>query len=163
MRILTVRQPWALHILQSGKDVENRPRNIVGAYRGPVAIHAGLQMDDDAMRRLPMRAPDDVPRHFWTGQILGVVDVVGVHHADACHGGLYMRPASRPYSDTFRSFTRLPAPGERLCSSWAMSNHWHIELANPHRLTHPIPYKGALGLRTLPADVVATILSEVQS
>lgn len=28
MKAITVRQPWALHIMQSGKDVENRTRNI---------------------------------------------------------------------------------------------------------------------------------------
>lgn len=51
MRILTVRQPWAWAIVHGGKDVENRTRNIAGAYRGPVAIHAGMRFDqsDEAM------------------------------------------------------------------------------------------------------------------
>ena len=39
MRVLTVRQPWAWAIIHGGKDVENRTRNLAGAYRGPVAIH----------------------------------------------------------------------------------------------------------------------------
>ena len=45
MRVLTVRQPWAWAIVHGGKDIENRTRNVAGAYRGPVAIHAGLAFD----------------------------------------------------------------------------------------------------------------------
>lgn len=53
MRIVTIRPPWAQLIVNYGKDVENRVRNIAGGYRGPVAIHAGLR---------PIRAGD---RAWW--------------------------------------------------------------------------------------------------
>lgn len=74
MRALTVQQPWAWAIVYGGKDVENRTRNIAGAYRGPLAIHAGLRWSDrgarsglvwDALRNLygwpvgPVAARDD--------------------------------------------------------------------------------------------------------
>ena len=49
MRVLTVRQPWAWAILNAGKNIENRSRNIVGSYRGPVAIHAGMTADNDGI------------------------------------------------------------------------------------------------------------------
>lgn len=49
MKVLTVRQPWAAAIIHGGKDVENRTRNLAGSYRGPVAIHAGLAYDEDAL------------------------------------------------------------------------------------------------------------------
>lgn len=52
MRILTVRQPWAWAIIHGGKDVENRVRNIAGDYRGPIAIHVGLQHDHDHDRQM---------------------------------------------------------------------------------------------------------------
>ena len=40
MKVLSVRQPWAHAIVSGEKDVENRTRNVVGAWRGPIAIHA---------------------------------------------------------------------------------------------------------------------------
>ena len=45
MRCLTVRQPWAYAIMHLGKDVENRARNIVGKYRGPLLIHVSLTVE----------------------------------------------------------------------------------------------------------------------
>lgn len=156
MRVLTVRQPWALHIVQSGKDVENRVRNVVGAYRGPVAIHAGLRADDDALRRLPARAPNGIPRVFDTGVIIGVVDITDVHHADTCRGTL----------DEARKHEALAATRdpdlaahwhERYCSPWAQPGAQHIVLANPRMLRRPVPFRGALGLRTLDPAVIEAI------
>lgn len=164
MRVLTVRQPWAWAIIHGGKDVENRSRNIAGDYRGPVAIHAGLAKFDEEGGGYPevMRAihsellgwrasdadlwevADDVDpedARFVYGAILGVVDLVGVHHEDGpeCLGR---------------------APGWH-CSEWGEEYRWHLQLANPRPLVEPIPFRGALGLRTLPADVEAQILAEV--
>ncbi|WLP90235.1 ASCH domain-containing protein [Gordonia sp. NB41Y] len=127
MRAITVRQPWAWQIIHQRKDVENRTRNIAGAYRGPVAIHAALKYDDVAMTRLPMHAPDWATkrRAFWTGVILGVVDLVDVV--------------------------------ENSTSEWAQPGMKHLVLANPRALAEPIPCKGALGLWTPPADVVTRL------
>lgn len=155
MRILTVRQPWAWAIIHGQKDVENRVRNIAGGYRGPVAIHAGLSIDSDAADSLPLRMAwheaflperkldggfaDPIFRESWeedaswmpTGAIIGVVDLIDVHPADsaACYS----------------------------CLPWADDGGWHLVLANPRALDEPIPYRGALGLRTLDADMVARI------
>ncbi len=135
MRAISVRQPWAWQIINQRKDVENRTRNIAGKYRGPVAIHASLKPDEEALRRLPMRAPGWVTarRVFDYGVILGVVDLVDVHQsASFCCG-----------------------------SDWAelLWGGYHLVLANPR----PIPLKdqprcrGALGLWTPPADVIEQI------
>lgn len=141
MRILTVRQPWALHIIQSGKDVENRSRNIAGDYRGPVAIHAAKVADEEALRALPGLPPNGVPRIFHYGAIIGVVDLLDVHHngTQAEHwDNIYERNTT--------------------CSPWADHGPiWHLKLANPRSLKEPIPYKGALGLRHLDDDVVQQI------
>lgn len=81
LRILTVRQPYAWAIIHGGKDIENRSRNIAGDYRGPVAIHAALKgASFDAKH--PKLWPFD-ERHT-TGVIIGVVDLVGVHHSESC-------------------------------------------------------------------------------
>ena len=138
MRGITVRQPWAWQIIHQAKDVENRSRNIAGSYRGPVAIQAAKVYDEPAMRDLPMHAPEWVTavRVFWPGVILGVVDLVDVHHAASC--------ADSPIQDDS-------------CSPWAEPDAYHLVFANPRPLAHPIPWRGALGLWTVPADLEAAI------
>lgn len=148
LRILTVRQPWAWAIIDSGtKDVENRIRNIAGAYRGPIAIHAGLSFDDDALTSPPLKAAFDSYRsgRGWSreyrGVILGVVDLVDVHHDMSC-----------PHDPSRRGYRA----GQ--CSGWAEpGERWHLVLANPRALSEPIPYKGALGLRRLDAETAARV------
>ncbi|OCB09261.1 hypothetical protein A5717_26155 [Mycolicibacterium porcinum] len=144
MRAITVRQPWAWQIINQGKNIENRTRNIAGKYRGPVAIHAGLQPDQYALARLPRRAPEWVtaPRIFDYGVILGVVDLIDVHRACAC---------CAPWGEPGIAYVE---PGER-----APHPISHLVLANPR----PIPIhkqprcRGALGLWTPPADIVARV------
>lgn len=156
MRILTVRQPWALHIIQSGKDVENRVRNVAGSYRGPVAIHAALKVDEDALRRLPALAPNGILRVFDVGMIIGVVDITDVHHADTCRG-----TSDRSRRHEAIAATQDPVLSnhwhEDYCSPWAQPDAQHIVLANPRALAKRIPYRGALGLRTLDPETVALI------
>lgn len=169
LRILTVRQPWAWAIIHGGKDVENRPRNIAGSYRGPVAIHAGLRYDDgwasdalaDAMNNhagvwdepQPWRAQIGAA----SGAIIGVVDLVDVHK---CAGTPTPRP--RCYEATSNGFTEAVKAGTGLCSPWAdQFSENHLVLANPRLLAVPIPYRGALGLRRLDADMTAQINAQI--
>jgi hypothetical protein len=165
MRVLTVRQPWAWAIIHGGKDVENRVRNLAGDYRGPVAIHAGLSVEEedsavwdfDEYRDAFSRATAPV-RHVVDvrGAILGVVDLVDVHSASVI-GGCGRLRHDCPEHGTCRVH----------CSTWAMgptADGWfkHLVLANPRPLATPIPFKGALGLRTLPDDVEAAIREQVK-
>ena len=150
MRAITVRQPWAWAIVHGGKDVENRSRNIAGAYRGPVAIHAAMQPDN----WWPETAPRDIlravlagavaagvdKRDFWylRGSLIGVADLVAVHYADTC-------------------FDNPSGP----CSRWAVRMHQHLVLANPRPLPEPVRATGHLGLWTLPADIEDEVLRQV--
>lgn len=151
MRILTVRQPWAWAIIHGGKDVENRVRNLAGAYRGPVAIHAGLAWDNAGGMRIweinKIEIPPFETSGVWDthGAILGVVDLVDVHVARAAASG------------TLVDWAEHTRPGE-LCSAWSEWDSYHLVLKDPRPLATPIPYKGALGLRRLPDDVVAQVL-----
>jgi hypothetical protein len=147
MRVLTVRQPWAWAIIHGGKDVENRVRNIAGAYRGPVAIHAGLSYDMDAtICPPPLYAPipvDEDGSHMRPlGAIIGVIDLVDVHD-----------PSSRVFLPT--------ADVGGTCSPWAEHGVVHLVLANPRALAEPIPYRGALGLRRLDDDTTTRILAQI--
>lgn len=148
MRILTVRQPWAHAIIHGGKDVENRPRNIAGSYRGPVAIHAALQRDDRGWvefgacaltNTMDRGLPDTL------GAIIGVVDLVDVH---------------RPLWDD-----SCGEPGEGACSPWAEPTGWsyHLVLANPRPLAEPMPFRGALGLREFDAEMTARVFEAVSA
>ena len=145
MRILTIRQPWAWAIF-NGKDVENRVRNIAGDYRGPVAIHA-------AAREMPFDQHFEVAKYIskrvgmlplftlrsGLGAILGVVDLVDSHPDVECW--------RKPWKHEVEGW----------CSPWAMEGHHHLVFANARYLAEPIPFKGALGLRKLDADMVARI------
>lgn len=91
MRILTVRQPWAWAIIHGGKDIENRAQNLAGDYRGPVAIHAGLDVNIDALTDPNIIGAVALTRLFKgaghpstfkespRGAIIGIVDLVGDH------------------------------------------------------------------------------------
>ena len=139
LRVLTVRQPYAWAIIHGGKDIENRSRNIAGDYRGPVAIHAGLQaaaFDADHPELLPL---DE--RHV-TGVIIGVVDLVDVRFNGTLWDSWYLIRERNP-----------------LNSKWAdVDAAYHLKLANPRALANPIPYRGGLGLRHLPDDITTQIL-----
>lgn len=142
MRAITVRQPWAWAIVHGGKDVENRSRNIAGAYRGPVAIHAGQQYAKDAdLDPTFLAAWVPVGGDLDYGHIIGVVELADVHHG-------WMEPQGRP------------------CSPWgqdydgAKGLH-HLVLRNPRPLAEPVRYRGALGLWTVPEDVEARIREQV--
>ncbi len=157
MRVLTVRQPWAWAIIRGGKTVENRSRNLAGTYRGPVAIHVSLRDDvnafatsssaaalNDAADRLRADRPSDYWRH--QGRIIGVVDLIGSHPALGINGG---------------EINRCGFFG--MCSEWAEPEMHHLELARPRALAQPFPYRGALGLRTLPTEIAARVLAEVKA
>lgn len=62
---ISIRQPWAHHILFNGKPVENRSRRT--NYRGYILIHAGLTVEDKEYVE-----KHDVPY----GGIVGMVEIV---------------------------------------------------------------------------------------
>lgn len=160
MRILTVRQPWAWAIIHGGKDIENRPRNIAGDYRGPVAIHVATAMPMSADLWRVAEITGDRPRVTGfpispehpggvrnAGHIIGVVDLRSVHDlSEEAHGA---DEDSRP----------------SICSPWAEwsgGTAYHLVLRNPRPLAEPIPYRGALGLRRLFAETIAEIEAAIQ-
>ncbi len=106
---LSIRQPWAWLIVEGFKSVENRdwkPWNLGLKFRGEVAIHAGIKVEDDCDLSLSRgyhpvtgeRQEFPVPKKYPTGGIVGVseiVDVVTSHDNDYFVGkyGLVIRNA----------------------------------------------------------------------
>lgn len=150
MRAITVQQPWAWAIFRAGKDVENRAnrrgqetarKQFAGLAGQRILVHsssrlAGRDADTEVRRLSPVEvtAPGMPGAHpEWAlGSILGTVDVVGVHTADACYD---------------------PATG-RFCSPWAQPGAAHLQFASPRLLFRAIAYKGALGPWTVTDETV---------
>lgn len=157
MRALTVRQPWASWIVSGVKDVENRTRNIVGSYRGPVVVHVSQAWAadyPDGLREIPPaeHARLDAVR----GRCIGVVNVTGAHQHDADRGCWYPSDVlgwipvdgSDPADADWRP---------HLCSPWAEPGVWHLELSNPRELRASIPATGKLGLWRVPPELAAHV------
>ena len=71
MKALTIKQPWASLIVGGGKDIENRTWRT--SYRGKLAVHAGMGVDQDGMQQQAhLLEGMDLPH----GVVLGTVEVV---------------------------------------------------------------------------------------
>lgn len=135
MKVLTVKNPWAWAIIHAGKDVENRtwapPTAMIGQQ---IAIHASQKADTlDAVIRCR---------------------VLAYHHSD-----ILLDPRSiEATNGHIIGVVTLLRIGETN-SPWAeiMCRHW--VLGNPIALPEPIPYRGALGLWTLPDDIAGRMLN----
>lgn len=146
MKALTMQQPWATAIIHLGKSPENRSRNIAGGHRGTIAIHAGKRLDEagfddpliaDGTLSRYLAENSDVVDPFGLGKVIGVANLVSVHH-DSDHG---------------------PPP----CSPWAQRGLWHLQLEQPRALAEPVPCRGALGLWNLPSDVLGQVLEQIKA
>jgi hypothetical protein len=113
-RALTVKQPSASLIIAGYKVIENRSRYT--RHRGPLAIHAGTDIDLEEMSKHAIlvnrlvRELGPLPHEVVLGTVT-VVDCVN---------------DSR--------------------SRWAKPDTWNWKLANAHRFRYPVPARGRLGL-----------------
>ncbi|NLA29964.1 MAG: hypothetical protein GX875_10010 [Propionibacterium sp.] len=181
MKAITIRQPWAWAVIHADKTVENRSRNIAGDYRGLVAIHAGLKIDEVGQHDPLIREawtgetrlagdPDrpgsyhDVPwrKAFSYGRVIGVADLVDAHHATDCYDADTKRLIALYNSgpEGRKEVEAMPDNGcggiigkARFCSLWAHDEMFHLVFANPRLIVCPVPVRGQLGLWTLPDDI----------
>ena len=70
MKVLTIKQPWATLIMQGNKRYEFRSWQT--KYRWELLIHAGKEIDKEAMKRLSKYLPKELP----VEKILGKVTLV---------------------------------------------------------------------------------------
>lgn len=129
MKALSIRQPWAWHILNSGKDVENRSWKT--NYRGRVLIHAskgiGSVKEFDAANEFSVRIAGNkymsgihiMPRGGFVGSV-EIVDCV----------------------------TRSDSP-------WFMGKYGFV-LRNPQPMLF-IPWKGQLGFFDVPTIALSDV------
>ncbi len=124
MKILTVKQPWAYLLIHGAKNFENRSWNT--EYRGPVAIHAGLEIDTSprgwALAEEAWANSSDVTTPVLVkGKIIGTAELVDVIYEEK---------------------------GTRIVSKW-FDGPYGWEFRNKQPLKEPIPCQGAPGLRDL--------------
>ena len=84
MQALSIRQPWAWLITHGHKDIENRTWHT--ACRGPVLIHTGQRLDDDAdyARDLASEIGVAMPQDLPLGGIVGMARIIDcVTYADS--------------------------------------------------------------------------------
>lgn len=184
MKILTLTQPYATLIALSAKHIETR--SWLTRYRGPIAIHAGAGLGpvggmrglhdlagsppffaalQPAMMRLRQRYNRDGVIEEWPefdaallpiGQIVAVANLVvcvpteSARYIGGDHDGWSVEAGPRagkrwPLTDQERAFGDY-SPGR-----------WAWLLADICPLRTPLPYRGALGLRDLPPDVIAQL------
>lgn len=146
LSVVSVKQPWAGCIARGEKPVENR--TWATRHRGPLAIHAGRRVDDDAFgdirvqRALCGRAGPGcwdagiVTDPSWTrrGVIVAVAELVDCHAA--------WRGCCQPWGD----------PG---------AFHWVLERVR--RLARPVPVRGRLGVFTLADDVARAVGDQLRA
>ena len=122
MKVLTIKQPWAILIMQGYKRFEFRSWQT--KYRGDLLIHAGKGIDKVAMERLAKYIPKDVP----TGKILGKVKLVDCVKLSSEFKGMLFEENEEVYADS--SFNEVYG--------------WQLECVEV--FDEPIEVSGKLGL-----------------
>jgi hypothetical protein len=128
MKALSFRQPWAELILQGRKTLDLRTYS--RDYRGPLAIHASLEIERAACVQHGLD-PDALP----TGGVVGIVELVDITPLDKA--GYAARSAEHLAGRSYRT----PMYG------WA--------LRDPQRLPQMIPLRGQRNLFTVDLVVSA--------
>lgn len=148
MKAITIRQPWASLIAFGDKIYETRSWST--KYRGPVAIHAGKNLDKDAFRYLitPLATMEQLQKCGITpytvddlpyGAVIAMADLVEVWQILHRAGDIIAVSTSGGDS------VFMPTEKEKAFGHWGNGNYaW--ELRNVRVLSKPIPAKGKQSL-----------------
>ena len=134
-KALSIRQPWAWAIMYAGKRVENR--SWYTPYRGPIFIHAGLNVDHGAVADLESEiAAVPTPRPAaYCGALVATAVLVDC-----------VRPEAAPAAQ--HSWTAGP---------------WCFVFDDVVPLARPIGHRGALGLFTVDAKAELLAFGELNA
>lgn len=131
MKTISIRPPWPGLIVAGLKDIESRTWKT--SYRGPLAIHASLTVDKQAMEILRGYSfKVDQLAVEPNGTIIAVCDLIAIKEY-------------KKIADFLRDYDR------HLCRGYARYG-WVLE--NVKALQTPIPWKGKLGLWEFPAEPI---------
>lgn len=148
MKAITIRQPWASLIAFGDKIYETR--SWPTKYRGPIAIHAGKNLDKDAFRYLitPLATMEQLQKCGITpytvddlpyGAVIAMADLVEVWQI--LHRAGDIIAVSTSGGDSLF----MPTEKEKAFGHWGNGSYaW--ELRNIRVLSKPIPAKGKQSL-----------------
>lgn len=141
MKVITLIQPWATLIALGEKKFETRSRRT--HHRGPLAIHAGKQIDLGAISQEPrirqalLRNGIEEWTDLPTGVIIATCDLVDC----------FQVVESFPHAATLENGCIVR--GDELAFGWYDRGRFAYELADVKQIVH-IPAKGQLGLWNYP-------------
>jgi hypothetical protein len=156
VKALSLIQPWIWIILNLGKRIENRSRNL-GNFRGTLCLHASAKMTahdwwsahdfvlaafgPELAATIPGRCrfggtpppTDELP----LGAIVAIADVVN-----------QLRPGG-----VWATENGCASATEALDMRWYMNDHAYVLGKDVKAVTKPVPCKGNRGLWNVPLDV----------
>lgn len=135
MKAITIIQPWATLIALGEKRFETRSWRT--HYQGPLAIHAGKQVDKETCEREPFRSV--LAAHGYTADNLPAGAVIAVSNLEECHE--VVAAGSESAQLAFREVN-----GFEFLFGWYSLGRYAWELADVQLLPAPIPAKGQQGL-----------------
>jgi hypothetical protein len=168
MKIISLWQPWASLWVAGAKMVETR--SWATTYRGPVAVHAAKHWDESLAalcRTEPFKSVlerlgyNDAPMGHRAslpfGKILGSVELVDcLQMVDLAVGENGWTALERHGGISLVDDPRL-TPNERAFGRYEKWRWAWVTGSTRRRLAEPIPYRGAQGLRDLPAEIAARL------
>jgi hypothetical protein len=152
MYACTMTGPWAPVIMYLGKQCENRPtRPLCVGIGSRLAIHAGMQIDGDALHAIQNGRYGNV----WpeggltipTGVLVGTVELAGWISQNAAGE---VEGEARP-GEWSQLMKQLDSPWRHPDSRW----HWWVR--DPRVLKEPIPCRGMQGLWKVPVEHLAAL------
>jgi len=156
LKALSLTEPWAFLTALSAKKIETRSWGT--SYRGPLLIHAAKGFPvwaRDLCQEEPFRSVLYAAGVYtWAalprGEIIGAGTLVECVTTDSLVRGLWQS-----------AHGHLMTPQETAFGDYSPRRHGFI-LDGMRRLPEPVPCTGALGLWTVPADVVARIEEQLR-
>lgn len=137
MRALTLRRPWSWLVATGQKRIETRTTRT--SYRGPLAIHAGLNVDERAMGFLRRRLGLQVPASGGpAGAIVAVADLVDCRLLGWSEDDLRAAVSSK--------LSEAAVAELRTGDLIDFEGRWAWVLDNIRALTLPLPARGYQGL-----------------
>lgn len=156
---LTVKQPWAHFIANSGKRVENRTWTT--PYRGLIAIHAGAYSGWDRNAEASPVAREAWKAWAWvraSGEVATPLTRSAAYSFFSFGAVIAVATLAGCHRDEDSPLWRSGSPA---CSPWAVRAAWHWELEDARPLPWPVPCKGKLGLWKLPAGVEKAVRDQL--
>lgn len=147
MYALTLMQPWAMAVLELGKNVENRtwaPPDVLRTQR--IGIHAGAKVDDGNYWGIDHRLDTMDVARLPTRAIIGTVELAGFTRFE------------HDYETGSKRWKRYGLTEDEMLE--AVGSRWRQHHAtvlwvfrNPVTLLKPIPCRGQQGLWPIPNEV----------